>query len=188
MEMRIIPCYDGKKEKRGTQMELVNGLDYPREIGELFAEYTEMLVAGDPSFAYYLELQDYDDELRHLERKYGPPRSRLILAVENGEAAGCIALREMDAARCELKRLYVRPAFRGRGLGRRLTETVIAAAREIGYREMLLDTLPFLREAQRLYRSVGFREIEKYNNSPMDGATYMKLELQQKIDEIGKMC
>ena len=177
MEKRIKLCYDGKKEKERTQMEFVNGLEHPKEIGELFREYTDMLVENDPTFASYLVLQDYDEELRHLESKYGPPRSRLILALENGEAAGSIALKEMDAERCELKRLYVRPAFRGRGLGRALTEMIVAAAREIGYREMLLDTLPFLQSAQRLYRSVGFREIEKYNDSPMDDATYMKLEL-----------
>ena len=159
-------------------MEFVNGLEYPREIGELFREYTEMLVEGDPKFQIYLELQDYDEELQHLEGKYGPPRGALILAVEKGEAAGCIALKQMDdEGRCELKRLYVRPAFRGRGLGRELTARIIAAARECGYKEMLLDTLPFLQSAQRIYRAAGFREIERYNDSPMDDATYMKLEL-----------
>ena len=159
-------------------MEFVNGLDYPREIGELFREYTEMLVEGDPKFQSYLELQSFDEELKHLEHKYGPPGGRLILAREGGESAGCIALRPMEEeGRCELKRLYVRPAFRSRGLGRELTARIITAARECGYREMLLDTLPFLQSAQRLYRAVGFREIEKYNDSPMDGATYMKLEL-----------
>ena len=158
-------------------MEFVNGLERPEQIGELFDEYTAMLVEGDPTFARYLELQDYDEELRHLEGKYGPPRGALILAAEKGEAAGCIALKEMDAARCELKRLYVRPAFRGRGLGRTLTDMIIARAREAGYREMLLDTLPFLQSAQRIYRAAGFREIERYNDSPMDDATYMKLEL-----------
>ena len=158
-------------------MEFVNGLDHPGEIGELFREYTDMLVEGDPKFADYLALQDYDEELRHLGNKYGPPRGKLILAREDGKPAGCIALKEMDAERCELKRLYVRPAYRRRGLARRLTEMDVAAAREMGYREMLLDTLPFLQAAQALYRSVGFREIERYNDSPMDGATYMKLEL-----------
>ena len=158
-------------------MEFVNGLEHPAEIGGLFREYTDMLVENDPKFGYYLELQDYDEELRHLEGKYAPPRGALILAVEKDEAAGCIALKEIDAARCELKRLYVRPAFRGRGLGRTLTDMIIARAREAGYREMLLDTLPFLQSAQRIYRAAGFREIEKYNDSPMDDATYMKLEL-----------
>lgn len=158
-------------------MEFVNGLDYPAQIEALFKEYTDMLIEGDPKFSYYLELQDYDEELRHLEHKYGPPRGALILALENGEAAGCIALKEMDETRCELKRLYVRPFFRRCGLGRALTEKIIALAREVGYKEMLLDTLPFLQSAQRIYRSVGFVEIEQYNNSPMDDATYMKLEL-----------
>ena len=158
-------------------MEFVNGLDYPAQIEALFKEYTDMLIEGDPKFSYYLERQDYDEELRHLEHKYGPPRGALILALENGEAAGCIALKEMDETRCELKRLYVRPSFRRCGLGRALTEKIIALAREVGYREMLLDTLPFLQSAQRIYRSVGFVEIEQYNNSPMDDATYMKLEL-----------
>ena len=159
-------------------MEFLNGLERPEAIGALFREYTDMLVAGDPNFAFYLELQDYDEELRHLEGKYGPPRGALILAEENGAAAGCIALKQMDEeGRCELKRLYVRPAFRGRGLGRELTRRIIAAAREIGYKEMLLDTLPFLQSAQRIYRAAGFREIEKYNDSPMDDATYMKLIL-----------
>ena len=159
-------------------MEFVNGLEYPREIGELFREYTEMLVRGDPKFQIYLDMQDYDEELAHLEGKYGPPGGKLILARGDGEAAGCIALKQMDEpGRCELKRLYVRPAFRGRGLGRELTEAIIAAARELGYKEMLLDTLPFLQSAQRIYRAAGFREIEKYNDSPMDDATYMKLIL-----------
>ena len=159
-------------------MEFVNGLDYPREIGELFREYTEMLVEGDPKFQVYLDLQNYEEELRHLEHKYGPPGGKLILAMEDGVAAGCIAMKQMDEpGRCELKRLYVRPAFRGRGLGRGLTDRIIAAARESGYQEMLLDTLPFLQSAQRIYRAAGFREIEKYNDSPMDDATYMKLEL-----------
>lgn len=158
-------------------MEFVNGLEHPAEIGELFREYTEMLVEGDPKFQIYLDMQDYDEELRHLESKYGPPRGALILARENGEAAGCIALKEIDETRCELKRLYVRPAYRRRGLARRLTEMDIAAAREMGYREMLLDTLPFLQAAQALYRSVGFREIERYNDSPMEGASYFCLTL-----------
>ena len=83
-------------------MEFVNGLEYPREIGELFREYTEMLVEGDPKFQIYLELQNYEEELQHLEGKYGPPGGKLILACEDGEAAGCIALKQMDEPeRCE---------------------------------------------------------------------------------------
>lgn len=157
--------------------EFVSGLGRPAEIAALFDEYTAMLVAGDPSFAAYLAQQDYDDELRHLEKKYGEPRGRLWLALCGGEAAGCVALHPLSAESGELKRLYVRPAFRGRGLGRALTERIIADARRIGYREMLLDTLPFLTEAIALYRALGFREIPQYNDSPMCEAVYLRLEL-----------
>lgn len=155
----------------------VSGLEHPREIAALFDEYTAMLVENDPDFAAYLAQQRYDDELLHLERKYGPPAGRLFLALCGGESAGCIALHPLDGARCELKRLYVRPAFRGRGLGRALTERIVADARRIGYREMLLDTLPFLTEAIALYRSVGFEETAQYNDSPMGDAIYLRMRL-----------
>jgi GNAT superfamily N-acetyltransferase len=158
-------------------MEFVNGLDHPEEIGELFREYTDMLVEGDPKFADYLALQDYDEELRHLGNKYGPPRGKLILAREDGKPAGCIALKEMDAERCELKRLYVRPAYRGQGLSRVLMDRILADARAIGYKVMLLDTLPFLQTALRLYRAYGFEEIDRYNDSPMDTSIYLRKAL-----------
>ena len=108
-------------------IELVNGLEHREEIRALFTEYTDMLVETDPTFARYLVLQSYDDELQHLEVKYGPPRGRLWLALVDGEAAGCIALHPLDDERCELKRLYVKPRFRCRGLGRLLMETMIDA-------------------------------------------------------------
>ncbi len=158
-------------------VELVPAFPYPEEVAVLFGEYTDMLVEGDPAFKAYLDLQNYDDELLHLEHKYGPPGGRLYLAVEDGAAVGCIGLRRIDGENCELKRLYVRPAFRGRGLSRLLMARILADAREIGYKTMLLDTLPFLQSAQHIYRAAGFREMEKYNDSPMDDATYMKLEL-----------
>ena len=89
--------------------ELVLAYDRPADIGALFSEYTRMLVTEDPAFAAYLELQNYDEELRHLEGKYGLPDGRLYLALVGGTPAGCIALRKLDEERCELKRLYVRP-------------------------------------------------------------------------------
>ena len=134
---------------------LVLAYDRPADIGALFSEYTRMLVTEDPAFAAYLELQNYDEELRHLEGKYGLPDGRLYLALVDGTPAGCIALRKLDETRCELKRLYVRPAFRGQGLARLLTEQILRDARAIGYRKILLDTLPFLESAIRLYRSLG---------------------------------
>lgn len=158
-------------------MEFVNALDYPRETSALFREYTEMLVAGDAVFASYLELQRFDEELLHLEEKYGAPEGCLYLLRVDGKTAGCGGMKKLDATRCELKRMYIRPAFRGLGLGRAMALRIISRAREAGYREMLLDTLPFLTAAQALYRSLGFCEIERYNDSPMTGSTYMLLRL-----------
>lgn len=151
--------------------------DIPQEIGELFAEYTGMLLENAPDFRQYLELQNYDDELLHLEAKYGLPDGRLYLARWDGAAAGCIGLRRLDNMRCEMKRLYVRPAFRGLKTGRTLAEKLIADAREIGYSHMLLDTFPFLRSAVKMYHDLGFHEIPSYNNSPMDGLVYLQLDL-----------
>ena len=158
-------------------IELVPAYSYKEEIGELFGEYTDMLVEGDPAFQAYLDLQNYDDELQHLEHKYGLPEGRLYLALADGKPAGCIGLRKIDDTSCELKRLYVRPAYRGQGLSRVLMDRILADARAIGYKVMLLDTLPFLQTALRLYRTYGFEEIERYNNSPMDTSIYMRLTL-----------
>ncbi len=114
-------------------IELIPAYDRSGEIRALFGEYTDMLIAGDPSFRAYLAVQHYDAELEDLEAKYGPPAGRLYLACCDGAPAGCVGLRRMDEGRCEMKRLYVRPAFRGRKLGNLLVERVIADAREIGY-------------------------------------------------------
>ena len=160
MELTITPAFDAKEEVR-----------------ELFEEYTKMLVEGDPAFGEYLAIQNYDRELLHLEEKYGPPRGRLYLARWQGKTAGCIALRPLDETRCEIKRLYVRPAFRGRGIARRLVNTILTDARNIGYTEILLDTLPFLTEAIALYEDLGFAHIGCYNDSPLDDTVYMKLPL-----------
>lgn len=158
-------------------LEMIPGYDYPKEIQALFSEYTAMLVAGDSSFQKYLEIQNYDEELEHLDRKYGLPAGRLYIAFYDGEAAGCIGLRKIDEKNCEMKRLYVRPAFRGKGIGGRLVQKIIGDAKEIGYAHLLLDTLPFLTSALRMYQGCGFCEIPCYNNSPMRTSIYMKLDL-----------
>ncbi len=160
MSMTIIPAYD-----------------YSEEIGVLFSEYMEMLLTKEPSFREYLFLQNYDEELAHLEVKYGPPWGRLYLARWNGEPAGCIGLRRMDEENCEMKRFYVRPQYRDRHIGGKLVRQVIDDARAIGYSHMLLDTFPFLDSAIRMYRALGFYEIERYNDNPIDGCLYMKLDL-----------
>ena len=151
--------------------------DFSQEIKLLFSEYTDMLIEGDPSFKKYLEIQHYDDELKHLGKKYGLPYGRLYLAYYNNEVAGCIGLKKIDEKNCEMKRLYVRPKFRGKQIGEQLIEKIIKDAKEIGYSYMLLDTLPFLKGAIYLYKKYGFYEIASYNNSPMDTSIYMKLDL-----------
>ena len=158
-------------------LELIPAYDRPEEILSLFSEYTHMLVSHDPSFQIYLDIQHYEDEIRDLEAKYGRPDGRLYLALWEGEAAGCIALRKLDEQRCEMKRLYVRPAFRGHKIGETLMNRVIADAKAIGYRYMLLDTLPFLESAIHMYRKRGFYEIPCYNDSPVETTIFMQYDL-----------
>ena len=159
------------------ELKLVYAYDHPLEVGELFKEYTDMLIEGDSTFADYLSIQNYDEELKHLEVKYGMPEGRLYLAYFEGKLAGCIGLRKIDTQNCEMKRLYVRPSFRGKKIGGFLVEKIIADAKEIGYTYMLLDTLPFLESACAIYQKVGFCEIPSYNDSPMDASIFMKLDL-----------
>lgn len=158
-------------------IKLINAYPYIEETKELFSEYTDMLIEGDSKFKEYLEIQNYDAELNNLEDKYGLPYGRLYLIYYNNNLAGCIGLRKIDEATCELKRLYVKPQFRKNGIGDFLVKKIIADAKEIGYAKMRLDTLPFLKSAERLYRKNGFYDIPCYNNSPMDNSIYMQLDL-----------
>ena len=138
---------------------------------ELFEEYAEWL-------GFSLCFQNFDKELAGLPGDYAPPGGRLMLAAENDETVGCVALRKIGDGVCEMKRLYVRPKFRGKGLGRTLAEKIIEAAREIGYHRMRLDTLPGkMDQAIVMYRSLGFKNIEPYYNNPVEGAAFMELEL-----------
>lgn len=165
------------REEAAMEIEIVLAYDHPKEVESLFSEYTHMLIAGDRSFQEYLDIQHYEDELKELNKKYGRPWGRLYLAYYKGEAAGCIGLRKIDVKNCEMKRLYVRPRFRGKKIGNQLIQRILEDAKEIGYSYMLLDTLPFLESAIHMYQKYGFYEIESYNDSPMSSSIYMRLDL-----------
>ena len=122
--------------------------------------------------------QSFDKELAELPGGYVPPAGRLFIAIDENQAAGCVALRRIADGVCEMKRLYVRPGFRGTGLGHALAEAIILAAREIGYQRMRLDTLPGkMDRAIAMYHSLGFKEIGPYYDNPVKGALFMELEL-----------
>lgn len=143
-------------------------------VRELFLEYAQQLGVD-------LEFQGFDEELADLPGEYGEPRGALLLALVDGAAAGCCALRPIDDVdygnAAEMKRLYVRKAFRGFGLGRQLAEAVMEAAIRLGYASVLLDTLDEMESARALYEDLGFEEIPPYYHNPLPGAHYLKADL-----------
>jgi GNAT superfamily N-acetyltransferase len=157
--------------------QLVPAYEHLSELDRLFTEYTQMLIDNVPEMTIYLDMQGYHSEINHLEDKYGPPRGRAYILMIDGEAAGCIAIRRLDEQKCELKRLYIKPRFRGQKLAHLLLGKVIDEARNIGYRHILLDTLPFLSIAIHMYESYGFYRIASYNDSPIDDTIFLKYDL-----------
>ncbi|MFZ0319539.1 MAG: GNAT family N-acetyltransferase [Candidatus Sulfotelmatobacter sp.] len=138
---------------------------------ELFLEYAQ-------SLGFSLRFQNFDQELAALPSDYAPPEGRLLLAEYEGQLAGCVALHKLDEATCEMKRLYLRPQFRGKGIGRALADRIISEARQIGYRHMRLDTVePVMKDAVAMYRKFGFKEVAPYRPNPIAGAMYMELQL-----------
>ena len=148
---------------------VVEGPDL-EEVRALFREYADW-VAVDLSF------QGFAEELAGLPGEYKAPSGTLILCVVDQRAAGCIGVRAWQARTCEMKRLYVRKAFQGRGCGLFLAAQAIEWARQAGYDRMLLDTLPAMTAAQHLYERLGFREVDPYRFNPVPGTRYMELAL-----------
>ncbi|MBS1723947.1 MAG: GNAT family N-acetyltransferase [Armatimonadetes bacterium] len=139
-------------------------------VRELFREYQD-------SIGVDLCFQDFENELAGLPGKYEPPSGSLLMAWHEDRPVGCVAMRPVAGDDCEMKRLYVRPAGRGQGLGRRLTEKICEEARTAGYRRMFLDTLPSMAAAQAIYEELGFVDAEPYVFNPHQGVRYMALEL-----------
>jgi len=140
------------------------------EARQLFVEYAE-------SLGFDLGFQGFGEELAGLPGDYAPPGGRLLLAIHEGRTAGTIALRDLGEGSCEMKRLYVRPGFRGLRVGHALVLAVIAEAREMGYNRMRLDTVPTMERARALYASLGFREIPPYRFNPIPGTAFLELDL-----------
>jgi GNAT superfamily N-acetyltransferase len=140
------------------------------EVRRLFEEYWS-------AFGFTPCFQNFGEEVANLPGAYAAPDGRLALALVDGAAAGCIALRRFDELRAEAKRLYVRPQFRGLGIGRALMEWVIAEARRAEYRELVGDTLPVMATALEMYDRMGFERIDAYSGVPTPGAVYLRLAL-----------
>jgi GNAT superfamily N-acetyltransferase len=140
------------------------------QVRELFEEYWA-------AFGFTPCFQNFGVEVVGLPGDYAPPRGRLALAMIDGQAAGCVALRQFDAERCEAKRLFVRPPFRNRGVGRRLLDWVIAEAVAAGYREMVGDTMPVMEKALDMYDRAGFERTAPHSAHPTPGAIFLRLKL-----------
>lgn len=144
---------------------------YLADVRALFLEYAEGL-------GFDLCFQGFEQELAELPGRYAPPGGRLLMARIDDRAAGCVALRSLGTGVCEMKRLYVRPAYRGMKLGRALAEAIVSEAREIGYERMVLDTIERMAEAVALYRSMGFQPIAPYDYHPIPGTLCFELRLR----------
>lgn len=167
------PCQNFRSRSASSALSLFQAESAPQidQARELFLEYAK-------SLGFSLCFQNFDEELAGLPGDYAPPEGRLLLAECENQIAGCVALHKLTNEICEMKRLYLRPQFRGKGLGRGLAQRIISEARQIGYSRMRLDTVePVMKDAVVMYRQLGFREIAPYCANPIPGALYMELLL-----------
>ena len=136
----------------------------------LFEEYAS-------SLGFDLSFQNFEEEMATFPQQYSPPKGGLCIAQCRNEIVGCVGIRDLSTDKCEMKRMYVKPKHRGKGLGRALANSIINKARNLGYTKMRLDTIPSMKAACSLYESLGFKEIESYSFNPIEGAKFMELEL-----------
>jgi putative acetyltransferase len=156
---------------RALQFVQVQSESQLEQVRQLFLEYAR-------SLGFSLCFQNFDQELANLPGDYSPPHGKLLLAEFEGELAGCVALHKLENEICEMKRLYLRPQFRGKGLGRALATRIIAEARDLGYSRLRLDTVESaMQDAVAMYLKLGFRKIDPYCENPMPSALYMELVL-----------
>ncbi|MFX0113568.1 MAG: GNAT family N-acetyltransferase [Candidatus Hodarchaeota archaeon] len=163
-------AFEGEKAEM-VVIEQISSKKHLGEVRELFREYEQSLNID-------LSFQNFEQEFADLPGGYNPPEGRLLLAYHKSQLAGCVALRKFAKQICEMKRLFVRPQFRGKGIGRELAVLVIKEAKEIGYTRMRLDTLPSMNEAIDLYHSLGFKEIDAYRHNPVPGTLFLELILE----------
>ena len=157
--------------------ELIPAFENREQLIPLYEEYADMLVKTDPVFSRSLEQQNYDEEIARLEEKYGLPKGRIYLVYVDGGLAGCVGMKPSDETHAELKRLYVRPEFRGRNLGEQLVRRIMDDARGEGYAFLRLDTLPGLKSALKLYRRLGFYEVAPYYDCLVPGTIFLEIAL-----------
>jgi ribosomal protein S18 acetylase RimI-like enzyme len=152
---------------------------FQAETSEHIAQARALFEEYGASLGFSLCFQSFDQELAGLPGEYAPPSGRLLLAFVDGHPAGCVALHRYEDHAAEMKRLYVRPGFRGHNLGRQLMDRLLSEAQTIGYTSIRLDTVPsVMGKAVELYRAYGFQEIAPYRTNPMEGALYMELPIR----------
>lgn len=162
----------GSRGQREESIRVIPAKTTPElaSVRKLFREYAD-------SLGFDLDFQNFDQEMRSFPRGYSPPEGRLLLAMCGRHEAGCVGLRRSGRGICEMKRLFVRDGFRGRGIGKLLAEAVVKEARDAGYTRMRLDTVASMEEARGIYIKMGFRKIPPYRHNPIPGAIFMELEL-----------
>jgi len=148
-----------------------NTKEFVESAKELIREYAQ-------SLEFDLGFQDFDKEMENFPGQYTLPQGCLYVALDENQPIGCVALRDLGQGICEMKRLYVKPSFRGQKIGKLLAEVVIKAARDMGYDYMRLDTIPSMKQANMLYNTLGFKRIMPYRFNPIEGATFFELNLK----------